>query len=172
DFNTLVFKNYIENTNTLRAAFLSPMILKLGLGMKYSTGKASERVKGRNYNFNINLDPLALSYKYIANKNVDVVQHGIPEGEKHLTQIGSNIRAELNFNINKNISFYSRASYFTNYEKIEIENENRLNMAISRYFSTMISITLRYDDSVPLNEDFKTHLQVNELLSFGFNYKW
>lgn len=172
DFNTLVFKNYIENTNTLRAAFLSPMVLRLGIGMKYSTSGASKTVNGRNYNFNINLDPLSLSYKYISNKKVNVVQHGIPEGDKRLTQVGSNIRAEVNFNINKKISLYSRASYFTNYEKIEIENENRLNMAISRYFSTMISFTLRYDDSVPLNEDFKSHLQINELLSFGFNYKW
>ncbi|MGL4491900.1 MAG: DUF3078 domain-containing protein, partial [Tannerellaceae bacterium] len=172
DFNTVIFKNYAENTNDLKAAFLSPMILQFGVGMKYNTSGSSSTVKGRNHNLTVDLSPLALSYKYIGNKNVNVVQHGIPEGDRHLTQLGSKVRADFTYNINRNISYYTRFSYFTNYEMIEAEWENRLNMSISRYFSTMIYLFMRYDDSVPLNEDFKTHLQINELLSFGFNYKW
>lgn len=172
DFNTVIFKNYAENTNDLKAAFLSPMILQFGVGMKYNTSGSSSTVKGRNHNLTVDLSPLALSYKYIGNKNVNVVQHGIPEGDRHLTQLGSKIRADFTYNINRNITYYTRFSYFTNYEKIEAEWENRLNMSISRYFSTMIYLFMRFDDSVPLNEDFKTHLQINELLSFGFNYKW
>ena len=31
---------------------------------------------------------------------------------------------------------------------------------------------MRYDDGVAKSEDFNSYLQINELLSFGFNYKW
>ena len=31
---------------------------------------------------------------------------------------------------------------------------------------------MRYDDGVTRSEDYKHYLQINELLSFGFNYKW
>ena len=45
-------------------------------------------------------------------------------------------------------------------------------LAISRFFSTRIYFHLRYDDGVEKTEDNKSYFQLNELLSFGFNYKW
>jgi len=38
-------------------------------------------------------------------------------------------------------------------------------------FSTRIYLNLQYDNGVTKNEDFNSYFQINELLSFGFNYK-
>ena len=86
--------------------------------------------------------------------------------------IGSKIEANMTFNINRNVSWTSRFYYFTDYHRITGELENTFNLQISRFFSTRINLHLRYDDGVAKNEDFDSYLQINELLSFGFNYKW
>ena len=78
----------------------------------------------------------------------------------------------MTFNINRNVSWTSRFYYFTDYHRITGELENTFNLQISRFFSTRINLHLRYDDGVAKNEDFDSYLQINELLSFGFNYKW
>ena len=87
-------------------------------------------------------------------------------------KLGSTINATLNFQFNRNVSWYSRFYYNTSYHRIEGEWENRFTFAWSRFFSTNITLNLRYDDGVAKNEDFDSYLQINELLSFGFNYKW
>ena len=68
----------------------------------------------------------------------------------------------MTFQFNRNVSWYSRFYYFTSYDRMLGEFENRLT----------ISLNLRYDDAVTKKEDFDSYLQINELLSFGFNYKW
>lgn len=113
---------------------------------------------------------------------MDLGRHGFKlkdnpvEGENPyknvLNQIGSRIDANLVFQFNRNVSWSSRFVYFTTYEKINSEFENTLNLQISRFFSTRINLQIRYDDGVERPEDFKSYFQINELLSFGFNYKW
>ena len=49
---------------------------------------------------------------------------------------------------------------------------NTINFTINRFLSTTLTVKFRFDDLVPKREDFKTHLQINELLSIGFNYNW
>ena len=88
------------------------------------------------------------------------------------SQIGSKLEANMTFNINRNVSWTSRFYYFTDYHRITGEFENTFNLQISRFFSTRINLHLRYDDGVAKNEDFDSYLQINELLSFGFNYKY
>ena len=70
------------------------------------------------------------------------------------------------------MSWYSRFYYFTSYDRIQAEFENILNMKISRFFSTTLTLKLRYDDGVSKKDEFDSYIQVNELLSFGFNYTW
>ena len=115
---------------------------------------------------------------YSTNENIDLGRHGFKKDEatgkynRQLSQFGSTINATMTFQFNRNVSWYSRFYYFTSYDRMLGEFENRLTMAISRFFSTTISLNLRYDDAVAKKEDFNSYLQVNELLSFGFNYKW
>ena len=115
---------------------------------------------------------------YSLDKDIDLGRHGFKKNEEtgefenHLSQFGSTVNATMTFNFSRTVSWYSRFYYFTSYDRILGEFENILTMAISRYFSTTINLNLRYDDSVTKNPEFERYLQINELLSFGFNYKW
>ena len=176
EFKTQFFTNYQENTDVKQAAFLAPLTINLGLGMKYDLTKTFN--KHKKVTFSTNLAPFSYTYMY-ANKEIDYSRHGFTLNEEtgkynnHLSQIGSTVRADLTFNFNRHVSWQSRLYFFTTYGKHTIgEFENTLVMAISRFFSTRIYVHVRYDDGVTKTADNDTYFQLNELLSFGFNYKW
>lgn len=176
-FQTQLFSNFQENTNNKMAAFLSPFSVNLGIGMKYDLNKTFSK-RHKNLSIAANIAPLSYTYMYSTDRNIDLGRHGFKKIEgteefsNKLSQFGSTINATLNFQFNRNVSWYSRLYYFTSYDRMLGEFENRLTMAISRFFSTNISLNLRYDDAVTKNDEFDSYLQINELLSFGFNYKW
>ena len=173
-----MFTNFAENSENKMAAILSPFTINIGLGMKYDLNKTFTSNKHKKLTLSANLAPLSFTYMYSVDKNIDLGRHGFLKNEttgqfEHkLRKFGSTINATLNFQFNRNISWYSRFYFFTSYDRIQGEFENRLNMAISRFFSTTLSLNLRYDDGVTKRDDFDSYIQINELLSFGFNYKW
>ncbi len=186
-FSTQLVKNYATNSETLLAGFLAPMTFNTGIGMKYQIEKEMPEVMHRNLTFDVNIAPLSFNYMYSKydDVNMDLARHGfnlkenadelpddVNQYEHVLRQIGSKVEANLTFNINRNITWTSRFYYFTDYHRINGEWENTFNLQISRFFSTRIYLHLRYDDGVDKTEDFDHYIQVNELLSFGFNYKW
>lgn len=176
EFKTQFFTNYQENSEVKQAAFLSPYALNLGLGMKYELAK--EFTKHKKVKFSANIAPISYTYMY-ARQEIDYSRHGFKKDEEtgefehKLSQIGSTIRADLAYDFNRNVSWQSRLYFFTTYGDHTVgEFENTLTLAISRFFSTRIYFHLRYDDGVEKTEDNKSYFQLNELLSFGFNYKW
>ena len=176
EFKTQFFTNYQENQDIKQAAFLSPFSLNFGLGMKYELNKEFNKYK--KIQFSTNLAPISYTYMY-SRQEIDYSRHGFNkdeetgEYENRLSQIGSTIRADLAFDFNRHVSWQSRLYFFTTYGNHTIgEFENTLVLAISRFFSTRIYFHLRYDDGVEKTEDNKSYFQLNELLSFGFNYKW
>lgn len=177
-FQTQMFSNYAENTDNKLAGFLAPLNVNIGLGMKYDLNKTFANKRHKKLALSANLAPLSYTFMYSTDKDIDLGRHGFKkdeatgEFERKLSQFGSTINATMTFQFNRNVSWYSRFYYFTSYDRMLGEFENRLTMAISRFFSTTISLNLRYDDAVSKNEDFDSYLQINEVLSFGFNYKW
>ncbi|MCC8171693.1 MAG: DUF3078 domain-containing protein [Parabacteroides sp.] len=171
EFKTQFFTNFAENSNKKLAAFFSPYSINLGLGMKYEL-KKEFKPKTKNIAFSVNLAPFSYTYMHSMKKDIDLARHGFEDGRTSLSKIGSTVRADLTFNFNHFLSWQSRLYYFTSYDRIEGEFENTLNMAISRFFSTRIYLDLRYDDGVEKKKASDNYLQVYELLSFGFNYKW
>ncbi|MGM9759660.1 MAG: DUF3078 domain-containing protein [Parabacteroides sp.] len=176
-FQTQIFSNFAENTNNKLASFMSPFSINAGLGMKYDLSKTFSGKKHKKVTLSANIAPVSYTYMYSTSDDIDWGRHGFEKnasGEyKHTySKFGSTVNATLNFQFNRNVSWYSRFYYFTSYERILGEFENRLTMAISRFFSTTISLNLRYDDAAQKSDDWNGFLQVNELLSFGFNYKW
>ena len=176
---TQLFTNYQENTDNKISAFLSPFSVNLGLGMKYDLEKNFTGKKHKRLTLAANLAPLSYTYMYSTRDDINFGKHGFQKDpttdqyDRSYSKFGSTINATLNFQFNRNVSWYSRFYYFTSYERILGEFENRLTMAISRFFSTTITLNLRYDDAAQKSDDFlKNYLQINELLSFGFNYKW
>lgn len=113
---------------------------------------------------------------------MDLNRHGFEakenpvEGENAYKNVyakfGSQVDASLTFNINRYTSWTSMFKYFTTYKTVLMEFENTLNLQITRFFSTRIYFKARFDDSVVRTEDFKSYFQFNQLMSFGFNYKW
>ena len=171
EIRTQLFPNFPANSSDKISSFISPMYINAGIGMKYSYNRASKSVKNRNFNVSLDLSPLSINFRHVGSNSINVTRYGIPAGKKSLTDYGSTVTANMGYNYNKYISLTSRFKYFTSYKKIETELENNLNVALSNYFSTRIFLYLRFDDSVPSDPKFKK-LQVNELLSFGLNYKW
>ena len=171
EVKTQMFKSYQSNKDELRSAFLSPLYVNAGIGMKYNLDKRSKTVRHRRTRLSVSISPLSINYRYVGNNEVDRNRYGIPEGDKSLLDKGSTLTSNMTFDFTKYIRLETRLKYFTNYSKVEAELENTLTMSLSRLFSTRLYLNLRFDDSVPSHEDYK-YLQVNEVLSFGLNYKW
>lgn len=171
DARTQFFNNHPANSKDIQSAFLAPLYVNGGIGLRYNLDKRSEKVRHRRVRLSFNFDPASISFKYVGHKDVNVKRYGIEEGKKHKLDIGSTITGNLIFDFNKYISLNSRMRYFTSYHKVEAELENTLNMALTNAFSTRLFIHLRFDDGVPPDPKFK-NLQVTELLSFGLNYRW
>jgi len=178
EIKTQVFPNYMENTKIKQAAFLAPLSINLGLGMKYDLSKTfKDRYK--NLKLAINLAPLSFTYMYSTmTENIDLGRHGFKKDEitnkysNSLTQVGSTIRADLTCNFSRDVTWQSRVYYFTTYERVVAEYENTFSFALSRFFETRIYLHLRFDDGVTRMSENNSYLQINELLSFGFKYKW
>lgn len=166
-----LFNSYPTNSNQLRSALLSPLYVNAGVGLKFNLDKKSEKVRGRRVRWDLALAPISLNFKYVSNDSVDVVRFGIPENKKYNLDMGTTVTSILKYDITRYITWDSRLTYFTSYDKVEAEFENSLNMALSNAFSTRVYLNVRFDDGVPPHPDLK-YLQYNQTLSFGLNYKW
>lgn len=164
DFSTQFFNNYKSITSTeLKSSFLTPVRLNIGVGLDYKYKKL----------FSLMLSPV--SYKYIYVNDIVTVNpnlFGIPSGEKVLSEIGSSFKAQLSYAPSKEIQIDSKLSFFTNYEKVEIDWEIVSNFTINRFLSTRLSLNPRYDNTQILAVGENAKVQFKELLSFGISYKF
>jgi hypothetical protein len=175
EIKTKFFKSYKENSTDYTSSFASPLQINVGfLGMKYQLDKKSKKDKYRKLNVSVDVSPLSAQYTWVADDDVmKQNRYGIPADKNYLLDIGSTINAKFVFNLNKQVVFSSRLKYFTNYEKVLVESENELNVSLNRFFSTRFYFYGRFDDTPNIKHDKRFGLiQLNELLSFGFNYKW
>ncbi|MDR1402249.1 MAG: DUF3078 domain-containing protein, partial [Tannerellaceae bacterium] len=182
EFITQLFTNYQENTHTIYSAFLSPFFINMGIGMKYDLDQSFTQ-RHKNLKLSVNVAPIAYTYQYSIRKgpDMDLARHKFEEkknpaeGENKYKQVrhifGPSIRADMTMTFNRNISWQSRFYLKTNFKENLIEFENTLILAITRHFSTRIYLYPRYDDKEVEGKE-QSYFQLNQLLSFGFNYKW
>ena len=177
EFKTQLFTNYQENTMNKQATFLSPYTINLGLGMKYDFTKQYERID-RSLDVSVNVAPLAYTYMSAISDNIDWGRHGFPKDEQtglyknYLSKFGSTIDFQMTLKPNRDVTWKSRLKYFTSYDRVVAEYENSLDFAVNRFFSTSLFLHLRYDDGVTKVNETDSFIQWNQLISFGFNYKW
>jgi len=172
---TQLFNSYPVNGDKKNTAFLSPLVMNVGIGMNYSTEKKYESDSKKIFKLALALSPFSLNYTYVRDDEVVPTKFGgIKEGDNSRLEIGSLINADLSFSLNRYMSITSRFKYFTNYERAEMEFENKFDMLLNRFLSTSVYLYLRFDDSVSLDKKEKNigYFQLNELISFGLNYKW
>ncbi|MDR3061919.1 MAG: DUF3078 domain-containing protein [Dysgonamonadaceae bacterium] len=175
ELKTQLFNNYKENSTVKKAAFMSPFFLNMGiLGMKYQLKKTSKTNKDKNFSVNADISPLSIKYTYVRDPEaVNPTGYGIPEGKNDTLLLGSSINSTLKISFSKGITFSSRFKCFSDYQRLELESENELNLAINRYFSTKIYAYVRFDDAKGIKKDDKLgYWQLTEILSFGLNYTW
>jgi len=177
EFRTQLFSNYQVNTNSLQAAFFSPYTFNIGVGLKYDHTQKYNR-PDRSIALSLNLAPLSYTYMASNKDNIDWGRHGFPKDDatgeyKHaLSRFGSTVDFNMNWKITWDVAWKSRIKYFTTYDRVVAEFENSLDFAISRFFSTLLYLHLRYDDGVTKASESDSFLQWNQLVSFGFSYKW
>jgi hypothetical protein len=166
DFSTQLLNNYkAVNSNDLKASFLTPIRLNAGVGLDYKYKKL----------LSLALSPVAFKYIYIHETDETVINpnlFGIEKGENHLSEIGSSFKAILTSTPASNLQVNSTLSFYTNYEKVEIDWEIVGNFTINRFLSTRLSLNPRYDNTVILAKGEKAKIQFKELLTFGFSYKF
>lgn len=164
-FKTQLLNNYVANTNDMKASFLSPAELNLGLGMTYNTALKDNKLK-----FDMSLSPLSMDMNICREiKKIDPTSFGIDAGKHFKVEYGSNLEAKIAWKICHEVTWSSRLFTFTNYEHIQGDWENTLDFTINKYLSTRFYAHLRYDNSVAKDPSWK-YWQLNEILSFGFNY--
>lgn len=163
DFSTQFFDSRKAiNSNVFKTAFLTPFRFNVNVGLDYKYKKL----------FSLMFSPL--SYKYIyANDTVKVKQtsFGILAGKKVLSQVGSSFKAEFSYSPSREIQIDSKLSFYTNYEKIEVDWEIVGNFAVNRFLSTRLSLNPRYDNTVIYGPDEKASIQFKQLLTFGLSYR-
>ena len=166
ELSTQFFPNYATNTNNLISSFLSPVQLKLSVGMDYKLEK-------KKYKLSLMGAPFSYNFVYIMDDDiVNPSSFNVEVGHSSANLFGSEITANVDWKIKDNISYVTKFNYFTTYDKVIANWENTINFQLNRYLSTKIFIHLRYDDGVTLTEENDTYFQLKEMLTFGLSYAW
>lgn len=166
-FKTQFFNSYTTNSRKMKAAFLSPGELNVGLGMTY-TYKDKDEIK----NLTVSLAPLSYNLKICRNiHDLKPTSFGIDAGHHTKHSFGSNIEAKIVWRLHPSITWSSRLYAFTNYEYVQGDWENTFDFSVTRHLSTQIYTHLRYDKSHTRDRDWR-YWQFKEILSFGLIYRF
>lgn len=161
DFQTQFFNSFKGvNSMDLKASFLTPVRLNIGAGFDYKYKKI----------FSLMISPVSYKYIYV-NDTIRLKQNlfGVKTGQNYLSEIGSSFKAVVSYPLTREIHIDSKLSFYTNYEKVEIDWELVCNMTINRFMSTRVSFNPRFDNTV-IGE--KAGIQFKQLLSVGFAHKF
>lgn len=167
-FKTQLVNSYKTNTNDLRSAFLSPGELNLGLGMTYNTANPK-----KTFTLDASISPVSYNMMICTNVAMNPTQYGIKEGHKTISKYGSSAECKIMWKMANNITLNSRIFSFTDYKRAYFDWENQINFEINKFLTTRLFVHLRYDTDTPVSVDPNWHkLQVKEILSLGFAYKF
>lgn len=174
EVKTPLFNGHQVNVKDRITAFLSPLQVNMGVGMSYKLENISKADKYKKLNLSLDLSPASINYIYVGSESVDETRFGVEDGKSSKLDFGSTVNLNLSYGFNRYSGFTTRLKYFTNYEKVLVESENKFTMAFSRYLSSSVYLYLRYDDGVGIANRKKGwgYFQFNEMVGFGLSYKW
>lgn len=167
-FQTQFAKGYDYSTDprTYISRFMSPGYLLVGGGLTWIPKTW----------FTATLTPATWRGTFV---NSDILsdegQFGVTPGKHLFSEFGANLRMEAKYEFLKNMTIFSRLSFYSNYLKdpqnVDIEWDVQLNMAINKWFSTTITTNMIYDNDTKILQKDGTkgpRLQFKEALALGF----
>ena len=167
-FKTQLFNSYKSNTRILRSAFLSPAEFTGGIGMTYDYTNPK-----KTFSFKASLAPISYTLNICTNDQLDETAYGIKPGGTTVSKYGSTAELNLFWKMAPNISLRSRLFTHTDYSRVQADWENTLLFEINRFLTTQIYAHMRYDSRGVRAEGTNwKKLQVKEILSIGFSYKF
>lgn len=161
--NTQFTQGLRSNDKYVYSDFMSPFNMNIGLGMDYSVNALKNRLRG-----SINLSVLSFNFKYVDREKL-ASRNGIKGGHQTLENFGSQLTADLNWQITDQIKWKTRLYGYTTYQRTLLEWENTFELTVSKYITANIFLHPRFDDSTRRDDDYG-YFQFKEYSSLGFRY--
>ncbi len=164
---TQFLPSYRSNDKRKYAAFLAPLDVYLSVGMDY-------KPKFNNGNtLSVALLPLSYKMRYVGTDDETIRNATNMKGDKNREEdFGAKTEINSTVTIVKNLTWKMRFYYFTSYEYVESELENKLEFRFNKYISSELYTLWRFDDNRPkdLYDDNLGFFQFREYLTFGITY--
>ena len=154
-----------SNDRRVYSDFMSPFNLNLGLGMDYAVQTKNNKLKG-----NVNLSFLSFNFRYVDRDNL-TGKYGIIGNHNTLEDFGSQLTVDITWQVAQQVKWRTRLYGYTTYHRAEVEWENTINLAVSKFISANIFLYPRFDDN--REKDRKLgYFQFKEYCSLGFSYSF
>ncbi|MBQ8423432.1 MAG: DUF3078 domain-containing protein [Coprobacter sp.] len=173
--------NYSGDNRTFVSRFMAPAYVSAGLGITWTPAKI----------FTLVFTPVTWKGTFVLDESLsDQGAFGVKPGCKSLNEGGANLKAELNYDIMKNVNLYSRLNLFTDYcrgkevKNIDVAWDVQINFTINKWLSASVSTNLIYDNDIKLPYDIKNEagevvgegkcpkVQFKEVLALGLQYNF
>lgn len=166
-FKTQLLNSYKKNTNDLKSALLSPGELNAGIGMTFNTSN-----KKKTFTLDASISPFSYNLMICTSDRIDHTSFNIDKDKTTSSKYGSSAECKIAWVITSNIKLASRLFAFSDYDRFYADFENTLVFEINKYLTSQIFAHLRYDTLTPYSDPDWHKLQVKEILSLGFTYKF
>ena len=169
EFQTQFFNNPAGINNfEMRARFLTPVRLNIGVGMDY-----------KYKNLSVALSPLSFKHVYLTDTTttsdgffINPNAFSIETGQNQLREFGSKLIVELkNYRPVPELRLHSKFNFYTNYEEVEIDWEIIAELFFNRFFSARLMLNPRFDNTVISENDQSARIQMKEMITVGFSYR-
>ncbi len=167
NFNSQFAKGYDYKTEprTLISRFMSPGYVMGGLGLTWNP---------KSY-FTATLSAISWRGTFVSSNLLsNEGAFGVEPGKHLYSEMGGNLKVEVNYEFLKNMTIYSRLDLFSNYQdkpqNVDVRWDVLLNMKVNKWFSTNISTNMIYDDDTKIAQKDGSkgpRLQFKETLGVG-----
>ncbi len=167
NMETQMLPNYPTNSYDFVSKFMAPFDAKFSLGLNY-------KPSWKNFSLEIYVAPLsAYNYKFVRYDEL-ASRYGIKEGRHHREDYGTQVVVTVpSATLFKIVNWWSRAEFYTNYERTFFSWENKFDIKLTRYFKVSMVMHARFDDSSrDLKDEKYGFWQVKEYMTLGLTYTW